>query len=505
MDGNQRKKNSLGLNYIFNFISQIVTLVIPLITTPYLARIFLEEGSGQIAFSNTIITYFTMIANLGYSVYGQREIAKCQDDKYKKSKIFWEIFIIRCVLTLISYGTLLGTMLIHVYPEVYTTLILLFSIQIIAVVFDVSYFYQGEEDFKYIALRNLVMRILCLICIFIFVKTKEDIWKYALLYSVSIFLANISMWPKLRKSLQKIFVRDLSFKKHFLPSLIIFLPTLATTVYASLDKIMIGYLTANPDYENGCYNQALKLNQTILILITVIDSIMIARNSHNYSKGDFNQVKNHIYFGANYVWHLGLPLIVGMCILSSNLSSWYLGAGYDEVYLLLDIMSVRFIVSGMACVFGNQLFIPIGKEKYTTIAHIITCISNLILNFIFIPLYGAIGGAITTALAEAIDFIVLSIFVLKGKYVSIKKIILMMWKPALCALIMGIPIYFINQAMRYSIWSFILSIGVGSIVYGVCLLIVKDRYVFSIIAFLKAKIIRKRNIQNVNSDNEKTD
>ena len=135
------KRQSLKKNYIYNFISHILTLIIPLITTPYLARIFREAGNGQITFANNIISYFTMFANLGFLTYGQREIAKYQDDDYKRSKTFWEIIIVRGVFSIVSFLVLLVTTYSGLYGSSYNTLIILFSIQIIAVIFDVNFYY----------------------------------------------------------------------------------------------------------------------------------------------------------------------------------------------------------------------------------------------------------------------------------------------------------------------------------------------------------------------------
>lgn len=471
------KKKSLKVNYIFNFISQILTLIIPLVTAPYLARIFHEEGNGQIAFANNIITYFTMIANLGFATYGQREIARNRDNPDKISQTFWEISIIKIILSFISFGLLTITTLSGIYGSSYNQLIFLFGIQVVASAFDINYFYQGIEDFKSIAIRTVIIRSVSLVCIFTLVKTSEDIWIYALIYSLSILLANLLMYTKLRKFIHKPRFKELKFRKHLLPSLIIFLPTLATTIYGSLDKLMIGYLCENADYENGCYNQALKLNQVILIIITVIDNVMVARNSADYARGDIDSIKSHIKFSTNYVLILGIPLIVGMCLLSTNLSSWYLGDGYAEVPVLLNIMSVRFIASGLACVYGNQLFISIGKEKYVTIAHICTCVFNLLLNFIFIPWLGATGGAITTAAAETLDFLVLYIIAVRKKYTKVSEILIMSIKPLLATIIMAIPVYFINRALGNTILSFFVSVFTGVATYGIILIILKDNFV----------------------------
>lgn len=470
------KKQSLKKNYIYNFISQILSLIIPLITTPYLARIFHETGSGQIAFANNIISYFTMFANLGFLIYGQKAIARCQDDTYERSKTFWEIILLRSMFAIVSFVILLITMFLGLYGVSYNTLIMLFSIQIIAVIFDVNFYYQGMEDFKAVATRAIIIRCSCLALIFMLVKSEADIWIYALIYSASFLFANMLMCSKLKNALVKVKLSDLRFKQHLIPSLVIFLPIFATTIYASLNKLMIGYLAINADYENGCYSQALKLNQTILILITVIDSVMIARNFRDYAAKKYDEMKNHLYFACNYVIHLGIPLICGICILSESLSAWFLGIGYEIVPLLLNIMSIKFIMSGLICVFGSQLLIVIGKEIYTTTAHVIAAISNFVLNFFFIPRYGAIGAAITLAIAESIDCLVLVIMVSKGKYLSLKKIGKMFIKPSLAAVIMYVAIAPLNQYFPYNIVTFLLITMIGAAVYGTMLLIIKDEF-----------------------------
>ena len=483
------RKVSLKKNYIYNFISQILTLIIPLITTPYLARIFHEAGNGQIVFANNIISYFTMFANLGFLIYGQRVIAKYQDDDYMRSKTFWEIIIIRSVFSIVSFLILLVTTFSGLYGSSYTTLILLFAIQIIAVIFDVNFYYQGMEDFKSVATRAIIIRSSCLALIFLLVKDEKDIWIYALIYSASFLLANMMMCAKMRKSIQKVKFADLKFKQHLLPSFTVFLPIFATTIYASLNKLMIGYLAVNPDYENGCYGQALKLNQTILILITVIDSVMIARNFRDYAAKKYDEMKKHLYFACNYVIHLGVPLICGICVLSKSLSAWFLGIGYEIVPLLLNIMSIKFIVSGLICVFGSQLFIVMGKEKNTTLAHVIAAITNFVLNFVFIPKYGAIGAAITLAIAETVDCLVLAVMAFKGGYLSCEKIAKMFVKPAVAAVAMFVVIAWLEKCFTYNMITFLLITAVGAGVYGIALLFIKDEFaMFALNRYIKPMI-----------------
>lgn len=230
------------------------------------------------------------------------------------------------------------------------------------------------------------------------------------------------------------------------------------------------------------HNQALKLNQAMLVVVIVLNSIMIARNSHDYAVGNRTKVKEHINFSCNYVISLGIPMIAGVVALSENLSSWYLGSGYKEVPILLNIMSTRFITSGLACVFGNELFISIGKEKYPTIAHIITAVTNLILNVYFISHWGAVGGAITTALSEFTDFAVLFLLACREEYVKPKSLLIMSLKPLVASVVMFMTVKWIDVTMRTSFFSFAICVCAGTTIYVCCLLLFKDTFANTIFA-----------------------
>lgn len=474
------KKQSLSANFIFNLISQILLLLIPLATAPYLARILGVEINGRISFSSSIVTYFTLISNFGFTTYGQREIAKYQDDKEKRSYILWELFIIRFIFTCASMVVFLLIFCVNVFDEKYKLFLLIQSILVVSCAFDPTFFYQGMENFKGIAIRNIVVKLVCLVLIFLFVKTKEDAWIYVLINALSTLAAAFAMWPFIFKNVSKIDLRKLHVWRHFTPALMIFLPTLAITIYSVLDKTMIGILANNSDYENGCYDKAYQLNGMMLLLVTVISPVMIPRNAHDYAVGNNEEVKSHLEFSLNYTWLIGTPLIVGVSVLCYSLSAWFLGPGYDEVPLLLQIMSVRFVLSGIGVTFGDQLFIVIGKEKYCTIATTAAAVLNLLLNFIFIPLWGATGAAITTALSELTVAAILTIIALRQKQISIKRFFLIPIKKIAAAIVMLFPVYFMNCLFNYNVWSFLLITAVGAIVYAFILFILRDSFFLSL-------------------------
>lgn len=470
------KQQGLKANFVYNFISQILTLLIPLITTPYLARVLHESGNGQISYATSIITYFTLFATLGFDTYGQRQIAACRNDKEKKSRIFWEICILKTCCALMALVILYAILFTAGFGESYNFLILLLSIQVIAVPFDIQFLFRGDEDFRSIAIRTIVMRLIGLVCIFVFVKDEGDTWVYALCFSVSMLAANLVMWPSVVRRVQRCKLKTLSLREHIKPSVLIFLPMVATTIYSVFDKTMIGLLAENPDYENGCYEQAYKINSVALLLITVISPVMMSRNAHDYKSGDMDSLKRHLQFASSYIWMMGIPLIVGFGVLSENLRSWYLGDGYAEVPALLMVMSVRFIASGFGDLFGSQLFFAIGKEKYPLISSFAAAAVNLGLNYFLIPLYGAMGAAIATAICEILSMIILAIFAYRLHIVSFRKILFSGWKYLIAAGIMFVPIFFMQRALGSAIWTFVVIMLVGVITYALALFLLRDKF-----------------------------
>lgn len=478
-----QKRLSLKSNFIYNFISQLLVLLVPLITAPYLARVLGEEGNGEYAYAMSIVTYFMLFASWGFDVYGQRKTAEYQDDRVNRDKTFFELLILKSVFTAVSLAVLYSLLFTVGFGEKYFSLILIMSVQVIAVPFDIQFYFRGEEDFRSITLRTVVMRLAALIFTFVFVRGENDNWIYAICISGSTLLANLSMWPS---AIRKVSVKGLgrlSLKKHLLPTLLIFLPALASTVYTTLDKSMIVWLydPQYADYQNGCYDQAYKINSIVLLLVTVISSVMVSRNAHEYKSGNVEGVKKNLDFAFNYVWMMGIPLIVGFMVLSDNLSSWFLGEGYDEVPTLLRIMSVRYVFSGFIGVLGEQLFIAIGKEKYPTVATFVSATINLVLNFALIPAFGAVGAAITTAISEVTVPVILAIFAVRGKYISVLKILSRCWKYAIAAAIMLVPIYFMNEYMPYEVWTFIVITLVGIITYALALFALRDKFFLNIV------------------------
>ncbi len=485
-------KRSLKKNFILNLIVQILNVIVPLITAPYLARVLHEEGNGIYSYSYSIITYFILLANLGINIYGQREIARCRNDQDSLNRTFTELVVLKIITT--SFSTLVLFTITNTigWGNDYSIIIQILGVQVLGSILDINYLYQGVEDFKSIAIRQIIFKVISVLCIFIFVKKESDVWIYALCISLSIVGANFLMWPRAFLITKFVKIKFKNIFKHFVPALLIFLPTLAITVYSVFDKTMIGILSSNPKYDNGCYEQAYKINSVALVFVTVISPILIPRNSHDYSIGDYDSFNYHINFAIKYVFLISLPMIFGFFVLSDNLSSWFLGDGFDTVALMLRIMSVRFLFSGLTVVFSEQIFIAIGKEKLTLIATIFGAIFNLVLNYFFIKLWGAVGASITTAISEFVVMIVLLFFSLKLGFINIKNLVVFIWRYLLSSIIMFAVIFCLQKfVFGYTIASFFVIMLVGILVYSITLLILHDMFFISLIKKFFMIVLRK--------------
>ncbi len=495
------KVQSAKKNYIYNLIYQILLIIIPLITTPYISRVLMPEGVGKSGFVNSIIAYFVLFANFGYGYYAQRIMAKDRDDKYQQSKIFYEILLSRAVFVFIS----IGLNLILVFAGAYgdnSSLMLISTISIFSVLIDVSFFFQGNEDFFTLIVKNLLIRVLGVVAIFLFVKTKNDLPIYVLIGSLTGFLGGISLWISLRGKICKVKIKDLHPMKHILPSFKLFLPAIATSIYTVLDKSLIGIITSD-DAQTGFYEQAEKIVKITMTIVTSLSTVMIARNSHSIAKQNYDEVKSNCYKSIHFIWLLGIPVMFGICMIASNLVPWFLGDGYNEVVGLIFILSFLNLAIGISSVLGLQYIIPMGKDKLFTISLSCGSLINLALNIPLIIFFGSVGAAIATIIAETMVSLIMLISLRKD--LSIKDLFKTMLKPLIAGVVMILATLPIVLKLGSSIINTFIIVVVGVFSYCLCILCLKDSLVLEFIKLLKNKLFKRKENAYINDEIEAAD
>ena len=509
-DNKLNKKKSVKKNYFYNLIYQLFLIIVPLVLTPYVSRVLTTEGVGQYSFSYSLILYFTIFGQLGFTIYAQREIAKHQGDKYNQSKSFWEINICRMLPVSLAFITNLILCLLNVYGD-YNKLMFIFLINIGALYFDIAYFFQGNEEFGKICIRNIIIKSLSIACVFIFVKNINDLWLYALILSLSVILSNISLWTYMPKRLCKVNIKELKPLSHLKGTFILFLPTIATSIYTVLDKTLIGLIITDTytveedgveiikkvsDLENGYYEQSEKLIKMVMTVITCIGTVMIPRNTKELSLGNYDKVKENITLSSKIVMLIALPMILGIVVVSPFVVPWFFGSGYDKCVILMQILSPLIIIIGFSNVFGLQYLIPAGKDFKYTIAVTIGAIVNLILNSIFIYFWWSIGAAIATIIAECFVTIIMAIMV--RKELNIFKVILSSWKAIISSVIMFVAIFFIAKKLDHNVLNTFIIIGIGALIYLTLIILLKDKIVLSTIKKIFNKFKKKKENKDEN-------
>ena len=496
-----KKTKSITKNYIYNLIYQLFLIIVPLAVTPYVARVLGTDGSGQYSFSFSIVTYFTLIAALGFGYYAQRLVASHQGNKHQQSVDFWEINIARLIpsgLTLIVYISLIFG---GVYAERYRDLMLILTINIVAVMFDVSFFFQANEEFGKIVLLNVFVKALGIASIFLFVKNADDLWKYSLVQSATQFLGAMILWVLIPKNIDKISFKELKPLKHLRPTFMLFLPTIATSIYTSLDKTLIGLITQS-DAENGNYEYSEKLIKMALTFVTSLGVVLIPRNSKKFADKDYDSVRSNIAVSCKFVFLLGIPLALGCVAVSDNLIPWYLGDEYDKAANLMKILSPIIIIIGLSNVFGIQYLIPSGQDKKFTISIICGAVTNLVLNIPLIYFFKSYGAAIATVIAESTVTFMMYFFIRKDiHFLSILK---SSWKCFVSGIVMFICCFFTARAFPASILNTFIIVLIGVVSYGICLLLLRESMMLDSIKRIMSKFKKKKAEESKDSD-ESTD
>lgn len=475
-------KKSLAKNYLYNLGFQILAIILPLITTPYLSRVLGAENIGIYSFTLSIVTYFILFGSLGTSTYGQREIAYVSDNKEKRSKTFYEILIMRITLLLLSMAIFYPIFCISNDYSIYYKILLF---EIISECFNVSWYFQGVEKFKNTVIRNSIVKILSVVCIFIFVKTPDDLSKYFLIYVLSNLFGNLTLWFYLPKEIEKIKIRNLEFKKHLKPALALFIPQIAVQVYTILDKTMIGAIVADKT-EVGYYEQAQKIIKLLLAIATSLGTVMMPRIANTFAKKDTKKLKEYLDNSFSFILMITLPMMLGIVSVATKFVPIFYGAGYDKVATIISVISPIIVIIGLSNVIGTQYLLPTKQQKKFTVSVVTGAIVNFILNLIFINLWQSIGASIATVLAEvSVTTIQL---VLVRKEIKIVDILKLSYKYIIASIVMMICSIVVGLIVKEdAILSVILQITVSIMVYFGSLLLMRSTMLLRIIR----KIIKK--------------
>lgn len=465
--------NSIQKNFIMNGIKIFFNLLFPIITFPYISRILGPVGIGKITFATSIINYFLLFTNLGIPLYGIREVARTREDKLNLSKSFSEILFLNLITTIFGMIIFVIFLKLNLLGDD-IKLFQIMSLNIIFTFIGVEWYFQGTENYTYITKRSILFKIISIILMFIFIKRKEDLVIYAGILVLALVGSNILNFFKAKKEVLISF-KNLKMKKHLKPILTIFSMNIAISIYTNLDSVMLGYRSS--EYALGIYSASSKIIHLILGIVTSLGVVLLPRISNYIVNKKEDKLKEVLENTLTFLLAVSIPCIIGINFTAVEIIKIFSGNEFMIAVKTMRILSSIILFIAFSNFLGIQILYPRGEENKVLYSVIVGAVINFSLNWILIPKYAENGAAVATGIAEG--FVLLTQIFLGYKYLNFKIFTFENCKFILASIFMGLGLiiidnYFINNIIIYSL---LLKIIIGILIYIFSLIILKEKFI----------------------------
>lgn len=477
----------LQKNVLYNMAYQILLIILPLITAPYVSRVLGVNGVGTYSYIYSIAYYFCLFGMLGISNHGNRSIALVSSDKQKTAQIFWSIYTLQFITTFTAMVVYI--VFVAFFFDGNKTIAYIDVLFLLSYVLDINWLFFGLEEFKLTVTRNMVFKFITVGCIFIFVKDADDLWKYTLIMALGTTLSQIYLWLFIHKKICFIKPNIKSVFAQLKPTLVLFVPVLAYSIYKVMDKIMLGSMSSIQQV--GLYENAEKIIGIPVGIMTAFGTVMMPRISALTAENNSTQIGAYNKMSFKYFTVLEIGMVAGLIGISNIFPEVYFGVEFIDCGPLIAGLSLTLIFMTWANIIRTQYLMPKKRDKPYVVSTISGAILNFIVNFILIPLYGGKGALVGTVLAEFSVFLIQTIYVIK-EFPVIRYI-----KPTLpffgFGAIMGVVVYYIGMISYASIITLFVQILVGGVLYillsGLYMVITKDQLLISVIHKIKKSLI----------------
>ena len=408
-------KNSLVKNYIYDMSYRLVLIIVPLILTPYTARVVGAKGLGIYGFTSSIITLLCVFAELGTATYTVNLISKSRNDMDKLSFLYSEFRYFRCATVLFCYFIL--SIFLIIYKK-YEIAFLINSFVLFADFFDISWFLEGNEDFRILSLRNIFIKLLTTILIFIFVRSPRDIFLYIGILSISNVIGNISVLIKKGMPLKKF--NTCNIKRHVRPMFFYSLPQFAVYINAVLDKALLGFLVSDTSLV-AFYSQPERVIQIGQSILSSLGYVLFPRISLLIGENKKKEAEELIYRVCFVIGLIAIPMVIGLIGTSDIFIPVFLGEGYNRCILILIFFAPIIFIQGIRAVVCTPLFIPFGLGNKYNLSVLISAVMNIVLDIALIPFFQEKGAVVATIMSELFTLCIQFIFL--RKHISVYKVL----------------------------------------------------------------------------------
>lgn len=483
-----KKQASLKLNFIMNAILTMSSFIFPMITFPYVSRILLPVGTGKVSFATSVVSYFTMFAQLGIPIYGIRACAKVRDSRKALTQIVQELFIINLCTTIISYAVLLVAVFNIPRLSQDRVLILIVSSTIFFNTIGMEWLYKALEQYTYITVRSIAFKFIALVAMFALIHQQED---YVIYGGISIFASSASSvfnFVHIHKYIDFKPLGKYNLRRHLKGVIVFFAMSCATTIYTHLDTVMLGFMTTDADV--GYYNAAVKIKTILVSIVTSLGTVLLPRASYYVEHHEMEKFYEITYKAINFVFLFASPLMTYFMLFSKEGIFFLSGDAYSGSILPMQLIMPTLLLIGLSNIMGIQILIPLGKEKVVLYSEIAGAVIDLIINWILIPSMASAGAAIGTLVAEAV--------VAVWQYIALKDTVTEAYRQVrYISIIAGIALGSVASLWTKTLgWSEFLTLALSAIIffgmYGVILTITKEPLMIKLEKQVLGKAFKKK-------------
>lgn len=464
-------------------VYQILLIILPLITTPYISRVLGSEGLGTYTYTYTIANYFVLAAMLGVKNYGNRSVAAVRDDRKLLSRTFWEIYGLQLLCSLTA--TAAYVVYVSAFVREYQLIAALQGIYVLSGLMDISWLFFGAEQFRVTVMRNIAIRLINLACIFLFVKSRGDLWLYTLIMTLGMVFSQGYLWMYVKRLVdwRRPKLRDLG--KHMIPELILFVPIIAVSLYTMMDKVMLGAMSTMRQV--GIYEGAYRILSIPTGVITALGTVMLPRMSNLAAKGKVKESERYIYNSMQFAMFLASGMMFGIAGIAEDFVPLFLGEEYHSCVLLIRVMAPTVPFIAWANVIRTQYLIPNHKDKSYIISVMLGAAVNLVVNALLIPRMQALGAVIGTVCAEG------SVCISQTVMVRSKLKIARYLKDTGMYFVFGIVMFLVIQAVHGLKCETVLSLAVEIIAGGGVYAVLSGTYFLLANRDTAVRILKRKN------------
>lgn len=407
---------SIKKNFAYKSALTLSSYLMAFVTFPYVSRVLGVERIGLVNFVDNTIGYFLLFATMGVNMLGIREIAAVKEDREKRSEVFSHVLGINLLFTFVTL--LAYVIIVALVPRLsqYSELFYIGSAKIICTAFIVEWFFTGTENFRYITLRSLAIKILYVIAVFVFVREQTDYRLYFMMTVGTVMLNALINSIYVRQFIRLRWKALLEWK-YLRQSCLLGIYNIMTSMYLTFNVMYLGLISGN--VQVGYYTTAFKVYTVVLGLFTAFTNVMLPRMSALLAEGEQERFQQLVNKSFRTMCTFCIPMIACTVILAPQIIYLLSGEGYEGAITPMRIIMPAALFVGISQILAIQILAPMKKDRTLFLASVIGAGVSIFINITVVPHLQSVGSAVVLLCSEMAVTTTYVIYVFRNSLASI--------------------------------------------------------------------------------------